>query len=289
MNTSQNPANLNQLYIDELLGADESSVFGKLKMYWWEHYLKGIEDYGQEKALDMLDEFMRLGNVEFRKSATTYAISKGHTENTEQYIQAINQYLKSNTGKMFERFIGLTLAYALFQSNSEYCVLPFRTDTIKYCHELTKKDFSITVDLGGKLLPTFIDADLIAFNPKNPNAKIYMISVKSTLKDRFHNVPFWNLLRKAAVSEDFPNIVAGNRDLLEKVQYVAICTDLAEQQPDFAAESGPRNLLCVDAALLDGAFVSASRAKGLGNDSGNVIGGRNFAFYPLSRFFSVMR
>lgn len=283
-----NTGNLNQIYIDELISAEEDSVFGKLKLYWWEHYLEGIDKYGIERALDGLDEFMRIGNEDFRKSAVHYAIKKGHSENTPQYIQAINQYLKSNTGKMFERFIGLTLAYALLKSNSEYCVLPFRSDTIKLCHGLTKNDFSITVDLGSKLLPTHIDADLIAFNPKNKDAVIYMISVKSTLKDRFHNVPFWNLLRRMSVSKDFSDISAKNIELLNKVKYIAICTDLAEQQPDFAAETGPRNLLCVDAALLDGAFVTSTKAKGLGNDKGSVLGSRNFAFYPLSRFFQAL-
>ena len=281
-------ANLNQLYLNELAEAADDTALGRIKLFWWKHYTNGVATKGVEKALDTLDEFMGKGNELFRKSAENYALARGYEKGSSKYVQALNQYLKSNTGKMFERFTGLSLAYALQYSKSDYCVLPFRTDTVKYCHNLEKADFSISVKLGKTWLSAFIDADLIAFNAKNSKANIYMISVKSTLKDRFHNVPFWNLLRKAAINCTFTGIKARNTKLLSKVKYISICTDLAEQQPDFSTETGPRNLLCVDAALLDGAFVSAAHAKGLATSGRGLDNDRKAAFYPLSSFFKLL-
>lgn len=282
-------ADLNKKYIETMDAALEDSVLGRLRDLWWKHYLQSIKEEGIDKALDALDKFMRIGNEEFRIRADKYAVSKGHELNTARYIQSVNQFLKSNTGKMFERFVGISLAQALFVSESKYCVVPFNDTFLKYCRGLSVKDFQVKVLLGGKWLITHIDTDLVAFNPSDESSEIYMISVKSTLKDRFHNVPFWNLLRQSSISSDFKHIKADNKALLSKVRYIAICSDLAEQQPDFGAEAGPRNLLCIDAALLDGAYVSASKARGLGNDSGETIGHeRRAAFYPLSRFFSLL-
>lgn len=280
--------NLNQIYLDELMSASKDSVLGRIRLFWWDHYTKKVDEEDAIKALDVLDEFMKLGNKPFRQSANDYALNKGYERGSAKYVQALNQYLKSNTGKMFERFSGLSLSYALLKSDSDYSVLPFRTDTIKYCHNYEKDDFSIAVRLGKIWLPTHIDSDLIAFNSKDKKANIYMISVKSTLKDRFHNVPFWNLLREAAVNPTFKDVEAKNVDLLSKVKYVSICTDLAEEQPDFRTDTGPRNLLCVDAALLDGAFVSASHAKGLGRSGKGLEDDREAAFYPLSSFFKLL-
>lgn len=89
-------------------------------------------------------------------------------------MQAVNQYLKSNTGKMFERLIGLTLAYSLMKSDSKYCVLPFRTDTFNESNGLKKEDFAVDVVLGDEKLLTTINADLIAFDPDNLNDEIFM-------------------------------------------------------------------------------------------------------------------
>lgn len=279
---------LNAKYILEMKNESSDSVMGRLRDLWWQPYLTSIKAVGIDKALDTLDSHMRVNNGDFRAKADAYASLKGHAVGSPKYMQAVSQFVKSNTGKMFERFCGLSMAHALFVSNSDYCLVPFRTDYLELCKAGTLKDFNVEVKLGKTSYPTHIDADLIAFNPDDEHALIYMISVKSTLKDRFHNVPFWNLLRLLSIAEG-DSVIAKNEAFLEKVKYVAICSDLAEQQPDFRAESGPRNLLCVDAALLDGAFVTASNAKGLGQDDGITIGAERLApFYPLSRLFRLL-
>jgi hypothetical protein len=279
----------NLLYVTEMQDAKEETVLGRLRALWWDYYLQMIKEKGIDVALNNLDLCMDKGREAFLKQSLAYALKKGHEANSSASIQATNQFLKSNTGKMFERFCGLSLAHALYVSGSDYCVMPFRGEIVKLCHGLTIRDFGVEVNLGAMHLPTVIDADLFAFNPTNEDADIFFISVKSTLKDRFHNVPFWNLLRKAALSSDFPNVRALKPEVLERVKYVAVCSDLAKEQPDFRAEVGPRNMLQIDAALLDGAYVTASRARGLGSGGNKIGSDRDFAFYPLSNFFSLLK
>lgn len=281
---------LNKKYISEMTNSPADSTLGRVRDLWWPNLLLSIKTTGVEKALDNLDLAMQKGNAEFRSRADKYASAQGHKQNTAKYIQLVSQFLKSNTGKMFERFVGLSLSHCLLISKSNYCVVPFKTEYIKYYHDLTFNDFLIKVKLGKKNLITHIDADLIAFNLKDESAPLYMISVKSTLKDRFHNVPFWNVLKTASIIKGYKDITAVNPKVLTKAFYVSACSDLAEEQPDFKTHAGPRNLLCIDAALLDGAFVTASKARGLGTDSGPVIGNnRTSAFYPLSRFFLLLK
>jgi hypothetical protein len=280
--------NINQNYLKLLTTSPIESVYGRIYKFWWSHFLTSIKQNGIDKTLNTLDKCMTLGNTDFLASATKYASAQGFTNNSGKYIQIYNQYVKSNTGKMFERFAGLALAYSLQKSESNYCIVQFNAENVTYCHGLQIKDFEVKVVLGKKKLPTHIDADLIAFNPTNTDSDIFLISVKSTLKDRFHNVPFWNLLRRAAVLTQFKTVQASNKKLLEKVKYIAICSDLAKEQPDFASQTGPRNMLCIDAALLDGAFVSASNAHGLGRDKGKFGHDRLSAFYPLSSFYRLL-
>ncbi|OGH39047.1 MAG: hypothetical protein A2905_00410 [Candidatus Levybacteria bacterium RIFCSPLOWO2_01_FULL_36_10] len=281
---------INNKYLSEMLNASDDTTLGKVRDLWWPSLLDFIKSNGIEYALNNLDLAMEKGNVEFRLRADKYAASQGHQKDTAKYIQLVSQFLKSNTGKMFERFVGLSLSHCLLISKSDYCVVPFKIEYLKYYHDLTFNDFLIKVKLGKKNLTTHIDSDLIAFNLKNESAPIYMISVKSTLKDRFHNVPFWNVLKSASIVKGYKDITAVNPKVLTKAFYVSACSDLAVEQPDFRTQTGPRNLLCIDAALLDGAFVTASKARGLGSDKGPVIGNdRISAFYPLSRFFLLLK
>ncbi len=254
---------------------------------WWSNFSEDVINSGPREALDQLDVYMDLGRDALFQAAQEYATGKGHTNGSDGHRQASMQFLKSNTGKMFERFVGLALSYSLAASDAPYCVLPFRREMLERCPGLTREDLAVTFLFGDGSLSTLIDADLFAFNPSDPNEDIYLISIKSTLKDRFHNVPFWNLLRRAAVSPDFPEISANNPELLRRVKYVAVCSDLANEQPDFGNDSGPRNLLKIDAALLDGAYVTASRARGLPTDCIGHLGGvREHAFYRYSCFFA---
>jgi len=274
---------LNALYLQEMeTGA--LPVLRRIRDLWWPEFIKAVKRDGAAQTLDQLDVIMNSGRRALFGLAAAHGTSSG--VDAESRRQRTSQFLKSNTGKMFERFAGLALAYCLQEVDSPYAVMGFRTDNLKYCHGLSRNDFRVAFKFGDGTLSTPIDADIFAFDPVSPEADIYMISVKSTLKDRFHNVPFWNLLRRAAISGDFPEVQAENVDLLSRVKYVAICSDLAEQQRDFGTEAGARNLLRIDASLLDGAYVTASKALGLPNDCDNHLGDiRKHAFYRYSCFF----
>jgi hypothetical protein len=274
---------LNEKYLLELFNAKKDGVLKKVKELWWESFVEHFKENPND-ATNTLDRFMDGARARLDKMAKEYAKKKGFKPGTPRFTQRATQFLKSNTGKMFERFVGLAIAYYLKEKNSNYCILPFKTKNLKHCHNAKRNWFNVSVKLGTKELSSPIDADLFAFDPKNENNPIYLISIKSTLKDRFHNVPFWNLLRIVAVNGAMKNVVATKKIFLEKLRYIAICSDLAKEQPDFSDEGGPRNLIALDAALLDGAYVTASRAKGLGKDPNHQGFNREHAFYPLSTF-----
>jgi hypothetical protein len=280
---------LNLAYLDEMMKAPATTVLGRVRDLWWDAYIRSVESDGISHALDRLDSYMGAGRSNLAVMAAAYASDLGHERGSDEFRQRVNQFLKSNTGKMFERFCGLALAYALDISDAEYCVNPFRRDTLVRCPGLSRESFMVEVVLGDGVLLTPIDADLFAFNPVNPEDEVFLISIKSTLKDRFHNVPFWNLLRRCAVSDGFPDITARDLDLLSRMKYIAVCSDLAVEQPDFGTDAGARNLLQIDAALLDGAYVTASRARGLPLDCTNHLGiVRQHAFYRYSCFFEYL-
>jgi len=99
----------------------------------------------------------------------------------------------------------------------------------------------------------------------------------------------WNLLRRAAVSEQaFPEITVESSGILARAKYVAICSDLAQEQPDFGTSGGARMLLQVDAALLDGAYVTASRAQGVASTGRHLGHDREAAFFRLSNFLGYL-
>ena len=280
---------LNGLYIGEMMEADKASVLGRVRDLWWPAFLKSLETLGPETTLDRLDEVMSSGREKLIELATSHGETQGGGD-ADSIRQRTNQFLKSNTGKMFERFVGLALAHCLRESNSAYAVMGFKNSNLGFCHGASRSDFEVAFRFGDGTLKTTIDADIFAFNPRDVDSDVFMISVKSTLKDRFHNVPFWNLLRRTAVSSDFPEIVATNPAHLAKMKYVAVCSDLAQEQPDFGTEAGARNLLQIDASLLDGAYVTASKAKGLPSDCREHMGNiRGHAFYRYSCFFNLLR
>lgn len=271
---------------------DAKDVIGKkalmrIRVLWWDAFIDAFSK-DPDHAIDNLDLFMDSGQKKLRIMASEYSQTVGAEAGSPQSIQRINQFLKSNTGKMFERFIGLAIAYYLKSKDSDYCVWAFRKDLKDVCKYLEIDNFKVQVDLGKNTYETPIDSDLIIFKPEDNNSNIYLISVKSTLKDRFHNVPFWNLLRLASLAKTPPNLYTKNDKLLKSVKYIAACSDLAEEQPDFRSESGPRNLLCLDAALLDGAYVTASKARGLGNSGVHLGANRGAPFYPLSKFVQYL-
>jgi hypothetical protein len=278
---------LNDLYLQTMPNR-ATLTLGRVWDLWWPAFLEHVEKHGACFTLDRLDIFMEAGRDRLIEMAAEDAATKAEA-GSDRYRLVVNQFLKANTGKMFERFVGLALAYCLKEVDSPYCIQPFTDPALRRGLGIDRSQFMVDFKFGDGTLMTPIDADLFAFNPTDKNAEIFMISVKSTLKDRFHNVPFWNLLRRVAISADFPDVEARNFDTLDRVRYVAVCSDLAQEQPDFATDRGARNLLQIDAALLDGAYVTASRARGLPEDCKDHIGDiRQHAFYRYSCFYRYL-
>jgi hypothetical protein len=283
------PKNFNTLYLDSMANAGKDTALGRVYSLWWPNFSKKLEESDSLELMDSLDRFMDESRTDLQALAMVYARDNAPTS-PEKQMQLRNQFLKSNTGKMFERFIGLTLAAVFNKLDLPYTIIPFNQTWLsatKKHTNLTKEDFAIRVTNceGSK---SYVDADLFLFSNADPSAFSVMVSIKSTLKDRFHNVPFWNLLRRCAFSAEFKEIEPANERVLANVYYVAICSDLAEEQPDFASEFGPRNLLQLDASLLDGAYVSASKAKGLQFTETCFGINRPNAFNPLTSFIQFL-
>ena len=276
---------VNRAYLASMRDAGANTGLGRIRDLWWPEYLDLIERVGVREALNTLDECMFAVQDQFMEMAARFARDRGFELGSDVYRVSVTQFVKSNLGKMFERFCGLALAHALVEGDGRYCIQPFRDRELRQCQGLGRDRFRVGIVFGDGHLFTPIDADLFAYNPTDADDELFLMSVKSTLKDRFHNVPFWNLLRRAAVSGDFPDIVPDDRELLERVRYVAICSDIAQQQPDFGTEAGARNLLQIDAALLDCAYVASSRARGLPPDCANQLNAvRQHAFYRYGCF-----
>jgi len=285
---SEAARNLNRLYLQELEDAPEHTTLGRLRILWWPAYLQAFQQNNAYEVIDRLDVFMDAGREALLQMADEYAEQGAADATPAKKIQLRTQFMKSNTGKMFERFVGLALAHALWELDSDYCIQPFKNDNICNCAGLTRESFKITIRLGVINLTTTIDADLFIFNPE-VHADIFLLSIKSTLKDRFHNVPFWNLLRRIAVApNDFPEISAQSADVLNRAKYVAICSDLALEQPDFGTDAGARELLKCDAALLDSAYVTSSRARGIPVAGRHLGPERAAPFFRLSRFLDYL-
>lgn len=287
-----NSLQINQKYLDQMYNAKPSDkVFSRIRDFWWPHFLSSYSKNPTE-CLDALDLCMDAGQERLRLAANDHAVSFGFKEGSKEHIQRVNQVLKSSTGKMFERFIGLAIAHALLTNKSKYSIWGFRSDLSKFSTEIEPKNFEVSMMLSGREFSTPVDADLLVFDPTKCENDVYMISVKSTLKDRFHNVPFWNLVRALSLSQSndcvIQKITPKNGKRLSSAKYVSVCSDLANEQPDFGSEDGPRNLLCFDAILLDGAYVTASRAKGVKRSKNHFGNDRAEPFSPLSCFVEML-
>jgi len=217
-----------------------------------------------------------------------YRIGARTTEEEQVRIRrGRNNWIKSNAGKIFERLVGFSLANALVGTN--FAIWPFRNDAHSKVG-FGPEDTLVNVEAAGEQLSTPIEADFVATRiPNSQDSPILLISVKSTLKDRFHMVGFWKLLLDVSVSPVVrPEITASNSTRLSRCKYVVVCTDIAEEQPDLAHE--PRNLIKIDAAVLDFAFASLGpEATFLGVDFGRDEGGRNHIFHRLSAIVDLIR
>ena len=180
---------LNQSFIQSMRQSSVDTVLGRVRDLWWEDFVK-LSNSMDLTLLDKLDLVMEKKKTKLKEMAVKYAHNKYPDSPDTKISQITSQFLKSNTGKMFERYIGLSIAYFLIKKNVDYCIQPFIKDLMNHCHGLTKEQFEIEVKLGNRSFKTVLDSDLFMFNPEKSHKPIILVSVKSTLKDRFHNVPF---------------------------------------------------------------------------------------------------
>lgn len=274
---------VNKSYLSHLTNPDSPDVFGLIAKYWWTEF---VDQYTKDPiaCIDQLDCAMASARLDFNESAEKYATDLGYEVGTREHYVRVSQALKSRTGKMFERFIGLAIAHILLEKGSRFAVAGFGSQSAAWAPHAAPSAYEISTGIGAVGYKTAVDADLIIFNPMDEDDDTFLVSIKSSLKDRFHNVAFWNVARLAALSNDtsWGRLGCSNPDALRKAKYVAICSDLSDEQPDFANPKGPRNLLCFDAALLDGAYVTSSKARGLVKSTNHLGQGRDFPFSPLS-------
>lgn len=288
----QYPQQVAESYLSPMRGGPAKSVEARVRDLWWPHFISALNQPNSNllESMDRLDVYMNEGRSQLQELAGEYAVDRGFARGGAEYTQRLSQFLKSNTGKMFERFIGFSLAEALLRSESRFAAYGFNATGRSMIPGIDEDSFRVDVHQRDSVFSTQIDSDLILFDPTGADEQLIMVSVKSTLKDRFHNVPFWNLLRMSALDEANSSVTPRNAAVLHRIKYIAVCTDLAQEQPDFSASGGPRNLLQIDAALLDGAFVTGSRVVGVNREyHGPVFGSsRQSPFLMLSSLISAL-
>ena len=120
-------ARINGQYLRMMNTAPQDSVLARVRDIWWEPYIQTYQDSGAT-SLDSLDLCMDRSRARLNEMAQAYARQKVPAGTGSRFTLYVNQFLKSNTGKMFERFVGLCIAHHLKTSNSDYCIWPFRDD-----------------------------------------------------------------------------------------------------------------------------------------------------------------
>jgi hypothetical protein len=102
----------------------------RVRDLWWPHFIDrlDVEKVPLAQVLDELDVCMDKSRGTFLKMAGTYAEEQGFAEGSRDHIQRSSQFLKSNTGKMFERFIGYALAESLERIGSPFAAYGFNVE-----------------------------------------------------------------------------------------------------------------------------------------------------------------
>ena len=281
-----NLQNLSYLAEGQTYGGTNSVVVERINRLWWPNYLT-MASKNRKDAINKLDLAMG-GPGPLRNEARSFCLESGEIEGTPRFIQRFNQFLKSNTGKMFERLIIFSISENLLHHDSDFVCLPY----VKSVKELMSEDpniFNINVTLGEKNFFSDLDADAVVFNPENPlDNEIYFLTMKSTLKDRLHSAIFLNLLRYVALGDSQERVTSNSPEILHRLNYVLVCTVLAEEQPDLNSEDGPICMIGLDVALLDGAFVTGDTVKAVGNEGPFFGKGRSHPFHWLSRFIDML-
>lgn len=210
------------------------------------------------QALDHMGDVLLDAYSDVKSEIRQAQIDKhGATPDPQKLEQSVMQGVKSNAGKIFERYVGYGLAIAL--RGTGWAVWHNRQDASEVFGYNTSEYLQVALEFNGEEICIDIEGDILIARPNEPESPLIVVSIKSTLKDRLHNVALWGLVKKVAadpVASKAVGLRAVHPEKLSKVIYVLACADTAQEQTDLA--STPRRKIQFDVALLDFAFAALS-------------------------------
>ena len=210
-------------------------------------------------ALDSLGDILRaaygpvLADIERSLPEQPDASEEEKAKLRQKRMQAV----KSNAGKIFERYVGYAIARALVGTG--WAVWHNSRDAKRVFGFDPREWLTVTKEFGDNTVTVDIEGDLLIARPNDEHGSLVLLSVKSSLKDRLHNVPMWNLVKEIALDDGMSRklgLTARNPDKLRRVVYCLACSDIAEEQRDLDVD--PRAKIKFDVALLDYAFASVA-------------------------------
>lgn len=234
-----------------------------------EELTKNGSDKPAIDALDHLGEIIRKAYPQVLEDIKVRYPEEGVEQKVaDKNRQSLMQSVKSNAGKVFERYVGYAVARALHGTG---WAIWHNTASAEKALGIKPSDWlKVTKKYGEKEVTIEIEGDLLIAMPGKEDGFLILLSVKTSLKDRFHNVALWNLVKVIAADDEMAEkigIKAVNKEKLQKVIYCVAASDIAEEQKDLAEE--PRKKIKFDAALLDYAFAAVDAdhlASTLGDD-----------------------
>lgn len=258
---------INKAYLADLEKAD-GLVFTRLKRFVaprHEEKIKTFIDEGEEypaiKALDFLGNILLEAYPEVQADIETENPLPDDTDDKARIKlveQSRRQAVKSNAGKIFERYVGYALAKAL--QGTRWAVWHNRKDAKEKFGFVPSEYLSIVKQLkGNEEIDVEIEGDLLISRPGVPDYPLIVISIKSTLKDRLHNVTMWQLAKNISLDENMSKtlgLVAKNPQKLRRVYYCLACADIAQEQRDL--QTTPRRKIKFDVSFLDFAFAAVA-------------------------------
>lgn len=256
---------INNAYLADLKKS-EGIVFTRLQEFIVPRHEAKIEELkasGEQKpafkALDFVGDILRAAYPQVKADIETkIPIPDSADEKTRVKVeQSRRQAVKSNAGKIFERYVGYALATAL--QGTEWAVWHNRRDAKTLLGFDPSQHLLITKQFEDEEIAVEIEGDLLIARPGDPDSPIILFSIKSTLKERLHNVTMWQLAKNIALDPDMSKkmgLVAKNPSKLERVLYCLACSDTAQEQPDLAKE--PRRKIKFDVSFLDYAFAAVA-------------------------------
>ncbi len=248
-----NADDVNAAYLDSLVQSS-GVVFQRLQRFvapLHQQQIRALREAGETrpaiKALDCLsDVFLE-----------AYPAVKADIDATATSEQSARQAVKSNAGKIFERYVGYALATAL--TGTGWAVWHNRQDAKDWLGLDPADYLSITKVFEDEEIPVDIEGDLLITRPGDEDSPLMVVSIKSTLKDRLHNVTMWQLAKDIALDPHLSkklSLTAKNPEKLARVIYCLACADTAQEQPDLAAE--PRRKIKFDVSFLNYAFAAVA-------------------------------